>query len=342
MTLFGAKIRRARSLVALALALAAAAIAPALPGYYLARFDLMWLAIIGAASLNLLTGNAGQVSLGQAAFMAIGAYTAVLVDRLTGWSLIATIPAGAASAGLVGFLIGIPSLRFRGFYLALTTLALHFAVRYIGTLSQTLSGGLAGFDLPTPKLGPWSINGDLAWFYLLGAITLSILAVFHNLGRSKIGRAWAAVRDRDIAAAIIGVNVPRYKLLAFLISSLVAGAAGVLQASYVGNVAVETYSLDLAISYVAMIIIGGLGSIAGSVLGALVVTELPFFIQSASALLFGPDSGTSFAIFDLQAGAFGIVIMAFLMFEPDGLIGIIRRTTDAIARRRTPCAQVAS
>jgi branched-chain amino acid transport system permease protein len=312
----------------------AAAVAPALPGYFLARINLIWIAIIGAASLNLLMGNAGQVSLGQAAFMAIGAYTTVLVDRLTGWSLLATLPAGAMAAGLIGFLIGIPSLRFRGFYLALTTLALHFAVQFVGTQSQTLSGGLAGFDLPTPRLGTWTIKGDLSWFYLLGATALATLVVFYNLGRSKIGRAWAAVRDRDIAAAIIGVNVQRYKLLAFLISSFAAGAAGALQANYVGNVAVETYSLDLSISYVAMIIIGGLGSVAGSVLGAVVVTELPFFIQSASALLLGPDSGTSFGIFDLQAGAFGIVIMGFLMFEPDGLAGIARRALEQMAGRR--------
>ncbi len=117
-------------------------------------------------------------------------------------------------------------------------------------------------------------------------------------------------------------------------SSLVAGMAGVLQAYYLGNVAVETYSLDLAISYVAMIIIGGLGSVAGSVLGAIVVTQLPFVIQSASAMLLGPDSGVSFAIFDVQAGAFGLVIVAFLLFEPDGLVGIALRLRGAVARQR--------
>lgn len=296
-----------------------------LPSQYVARANMIWIAIISCAALNLLTGLAGQVSLGHAAFMAVGAYTAVVLQRAGFNDLLFTLPAGAATAALVGLLVGIPSLRLRGFYLALSTLSLHFAVSFLAYRYQTAVGGTAGFILPAPTLGSFPMTGVYRWNVLLAFIGIVVLVVFFNFCRSKVGRAWTAIRDRDLAASIIGINVTRYKLIAFVVSSMVAGIAGVLQAHFIGNVSSDTFSLSVAISYIAMIIIGGMGSvIAGSILGAVVVTQLPYAIQSLATMIQGPDAGTNFAIFDIQAGAFGLVIILFLLFEPAGLVGVAR------------------
>jgi branched-chain amino acid transport system permease protein len=305
------------------------ALAQILPAYFLSRLNFLWIAIISAAGLNLLTGLAGQVSLGQAAFMAIGGYTAAGAYRYFGLDLLISLPLGACLAAIVGFLIGIPSLRLRGFYLALTTLALHFAVAFAANKFQLIAGGTAatGFSIDRAMIGPFRLASDYAWFTVLSAIGLLTLVGFYNLARSKVGRAWTAVRDRDIAAAIIGVDVTRYKLMAFVVSSAVAGGAGVLQAYYLGNVAVESFGLELAISYVAIIIVGGMGSVAGTVLGAIVILQLPFFIQWITAVTVGSGASSNFMIFDLQAGVFGVVIIAFLMFEPDGVVGMVHRLT---------------
>ncbi len=313
-------------------------VAQALPSYYLSRFNFLWIAIISAAGLNLLIGLSGQVSLGQAAFMAIGGYTAAAVHRYLGLDLLVSLPLGAALAAAVGFLIGIPSLRLRGFYLALTTLALHFAAVFAANKFQLLAGDAAstGFSIERAMIGPFRLASDYHWFVLLSFLGLLTLVGFHNLARSKVGRAWTAIRDRDIAASIIGVDVTRYKLLAFVVSSAIAGAAGVLQAYYLGNVAVESFGLELAISYVAIIIVGGMGTVAGTVLGAIVILQLPFFIQWITAITVGSDASNNFIIFDLQAGAFGVVIVAFLLFEPDGVVGIVNRVLGWFRRARKP------
>ena len=305
-----------------------------LPSQYVARVNMIWIAIISCAALNLLTGLAGQVSLGHAAFMAIGAYTTVILQRSGLNDLVFTLPAGAATAAAVGLLVGIPSLRLRGFYLALSTLSLHFAVSFLAYRYQTAIGGTAGFILPAPTLASFPVAGVYRWNILLAFIGIVVLIVFFNFCRSKVGRAWTAIRDRDLAASIIGINVTSYKLIAFLVSSMVAGIAGVLQAHFIGNVSSDTFSLSVAISYIAMIIIGGIGSVVvGSILGAIVVTQLPYLIQGLATFIQGPDAGTNFAIFDIQAGAFGLVIILFLLFEPHGLVGIAR-TVMAKARAR--------
>jgi len=296
-----------------------------LPQPMLARIDMIWIAIISAASLNLLIGLAGQVSLGQAAFMAIGAYAGVVLQRSGVDDLLVGMLCGALLSALIGLLVGLPSLRLRGFYLALTTLALHFAVIFVIYRYQRSVGGEIGFRLNAPTLFGYQIAGVKAWYVLLSVIGVLTLLVFHNLTRSKIGRAWVAVRDRDLAASIIGINVVYYKLMAFVVSSFVAGMAGALQAFYIGSASHSTYSLEMTVSFIAMIIIGGLGSVViGSILGAVIVTQLPFLIQDLSALASGGNA-TNFVVFDLQTGAFGLIIVGFLLLEPDGLVGIWQR-----------------
>ena len=294
----------------------------------LARVNAIWFAVLGALALNLLTGFAGQVSLGSAAFLAIGAYTAAIFDRALHLNILLAVPAAAITAGVVGVLVGIPSLRFKGFYLSLTTLALHFIVIFGVIQYQTAVGGLEGFSLPTQEFGPLRLSGERPWYFLMGAITLIAVIGAINLIRTRVGRAWVAIRDRDIAASIIGIDVARYRLLAFAFTSAIFGATGCLQAYYHGNVASDGFTLDLAISFVAMIIIGGMGSISGSILGAILVTQLSYVIQALVDQIQRLDpslSNLSLGVFSLQSAAYGIVIMVFLMFEPKGLIGIWRR-----------------
>lgn len=294
----------------------------------MSRGNIVFIAVIGAVSLNLLTGVAGQVSLGSAAFLAVGAFTAASTQHAWGLNMWEALPIAFAGAGLLGLLVGLPSLRFRGFYLALTTLAMHFIVLFVLLKYQVAAGGLEGFSLPVQAIGPLVLSDDRSWYYLLGMFAAAAVLVSTNLIRTKVGRAWTAIRDRDIAAAVIGVDVTYYRLLAFTVSSAIFGVAGCLQAYYLGNVSVDGYGLDLAIQYVAMIIVGGLGSTAGAVLGALVVTQLTFVIRTAIESLQQIDpvfNQLSLGIFSLQAAAFGVVIMLVLLFEPKGLIELVRR-----------------
>jgi branched-chain amino acid transport system permease protein len=287
--------------------------------------DAAWIAVVGAISLNLLTGYAGQVSLGQAAFLAIGAYTAVFTMRSLGAGMWLGIPLAGVVSAVVGLIVGLPSLRFRGFYLALTTLGLQFIAGYLLLQYQVNNGGLEGFTLPTQSIGPLALTTDTRWYYFLAVIAIVVILISVNLVRSRTGRAWMAIRDRDIAASIVGVNVARYKLLAFVVSAFLAGVAGALGAYYTGGVSIETFSLSLAITYIAMIIVGGLGSTAGAVIGAVLITALPFWINDLVQAL--PQSWPviqklQLSIFALQTAVFGLIIVAFLVFEPRGIIAI--------------------
>jgi branched-chain amino acid transport system permease protein len=221
--------------------------------------------------------------------------------------------------------VGLPSLRFRGFYLALTTLGLHFIATYVLRRYQVTEGGLEGFQLTTQSIGPIRLNTDLNWYYFLALFAIVTIIVSTNLVRSRTGRAWMAVRDRDIAASIVGVDVTRYKLSAFVVSSFLAGVAGALGAYYRGSVSIDSYDLGLAISYIAMVIVGGLGSTSGSVIGAVLITALPYGIGRVVQGL--PPSWPiidklQLSIFAVQSAAFGLVIVAFLLFEPRGLIAV--------------------
>ncbi len=324
-SLFRTPTRRLVVVVALGLVLA-------IPAFFsptdLAIADVAWITIIGAISLNLLIGYAGQVSLGQAAFLAIGAYTAVFTIRTLHVGMWLGVPLAGVLAAVVGLVIGIPSLRFRGFYLALTTLGLQFIATFVLRQYQVTAGGMEGFSIPTQALGPLKLDSDVKWYYVLAAFGLVTILLSANLVRTRTGRAWMAVRDRDIAASIIGVNVNRYKLLAFVVSSFLAGVGGALGAYYRGNVSIDSYDLSLAIAYIAMIIVGGLGSNAGSVIGAVILTWLPYWISGFVQGL-PPDwpvvNNLQLGIFALQSAVYGVVIVFFLLFEPRGLIAVWRR-----------------
>jgi branched-chain amino acid transport system permease protein len=281
------------------------------------------LAAIGALALNVLTGLAGQISLGHAGFLAAGAFTtAALVERGVVSPLI-TLPAAALCGAVLGLIVGIPSLRLRGLYLALGTLAMHHVVLYVAGEMQARAGGNTGFTIPPARVAGFVVRGTVAWYYVLVAAAAVVLVLVVNLQRSRAGRAFMAIRDRDVAAASVGINVARYKLAAFVWSSAVTAVAGALFAYQRGFVSVEAFGFFVAVEYIAMIIIGGLGTALGAVLGASLVTLLPYGID---ALVAGLSPGAAdYYIFPAKFGAFGLLMALFLIFEPSGLVGIWRR-----------------
>jgi branched-chain amino acid transport system permease protein len=282
------------------------------------------LAAIGALALNLLTGLAGQISLGHAGFIAAGAFTtAVLVESGIRDPFAALLAAAAVGGGL-GLMVGFPALRLRGLYLALATLAMHHVVLWIAGELQNRWGANTGYTIPAPVALGFALKGATAWYYVLAGAAALVLVFAVNLQRSRAGRAWVALRDREIAAESVGIAVARAKLAAFVTSSVLTAIAGVLFAWQRGFVSVEAFGFTVAIEYVAMIIIGGLGSALGAVLGAAFVTLLPYAIDAAVAGLRLPG-GVEYYLFPAKFGAFGLLMAIFLIFEPQGLVGIWRR-----------------
>jgi branched-chain amino acid transport system permease protein len=301
--------------------------------YVIYLMNLTFLAIIGAVGLNLLTGYCGQVSLGHASFLAIGAFVTAILSNRYGAPVWIALPAACLVGAVVGFVVGLPALRFRGIYLAITTLAMHYAIIFVLTSYQANFGSsaTAGISVAAPGIGGYEINGPRAWYYTLLLVSAGVVLFGLNLSRGYIGRAWVAIRDRDIAAASVGINVARFKLLAFVCSATLAALAGSLGAYFTGVVTVEAYTLELAIIYLAMIIVGGMGSIAGGVLGAVFMTLLPFAIERMfEALPHAWRLGTT--SYGLQEAATGVAIIFFLLFEPKGLIEIYRRTAEYFER----------
>ena len=302
----------------------------ALPGgaseYFLHLTNLCLLACIGALGLTILTGFCGQISLGHAAFLAIGAFTTVILNVHLKMPFVVVVPTAAVSGAIVGFIIGLPSLRFRGVYLAISTLAMHYAIIFLCTTYQARFGSSAsaGITIPDPGIGPFRLRGEYAWYYVLLVLVTLVTIACVNLMRTRPGRAWMAIRDRDIAAAALGINLTRYKLAAFMLSASLASVSGCLAAYYSNVVTVEGYTLDLAVIYVAMIIVGGMGSILGGLMGAIFITLLPYGIDSLFGFL--PRSWRfGSTVFGVQVGAVGACIILFLLFEPKGLAEIWRR-----------------
>jgi len=283
------------------------------------------LAAVGAVALMLLTGYAGQISLGHAGLLAAGAFTAGILFKETGAQFWVTLPAAAGVGAALGVIFGLPSLRLRGLYLAVSTLALHFIVIYAGNEYETKRGFSTGIVIDPPQLGGWVLNDPRAWYFVLLAAAAATVLVGVNLVRSRTGRAWRAIHGREAVAEALGISVPRAKLSAFVVSSTLTAVAGCLFAYYRGFVSAEAFSLFLTIQYVAMVIIGGLGSVLGALLGAAFVVLFPFVIEGAMEGL-GLAERLASVVFAVNHAAFGLLMILFLVFEPQGLVGIWRRT----------------
>lgn len=297
---------------------------------------------IGAIGLNLLTGYAGQVSLGHAFFVGLGAYTAAVLSgdpdgRYLGFGItnpLVWIPAAGIVAAVAGFLVAPLATRLRGLYLAIVTLGLVFIGQYFFLEWRSLSGGAqVGRDAATPILfgidltrnGAYTDEQKLYWFFLVVLVVVALLA--RNVARSKVGRAFAAVRDRDIAAGVMGVELSRYKQIAFTISSFYAGVCGSLLFCLNGHVSAEQFGLLLSVQFIAMVLIGGVATISGSIMGAMLIALLPQIAAEVPHLLpfISSSARDSPNIFELEIAMYGVLIIAFLLFEPRGLYGIWMR-----------------
>jgi len=298
----------------------------------------VFLASIGALSLMLLTGFAGQVSLGHAGLIAAGAFTAGILSKEAGLPIYINLPAAAIVGALLGLLFGLPSLRLRGLYLAVSTLALHFAVVYLGGEYETKRGLSSGIMLDPPSLFGWPLTSGRAWYYILLLGAVITLWLCRNILRTRTGRAWGALHAHEAVAAALGIHVPRAKLLAFVISSSMTAVGGALFAYYRGFVSVEAFSLYLSIQYVAMVIIGGMGSLVGALLGAAFVTLFPYAIENLIMALPGASRYAG-SIFAANYAAFGLVMILFLMFEPRGLVGIWHRVVQKLRVVKTSAAK---
>jgi len=299
---------------------------------------------IGAVGLNLLTGYTGQVSLGHAFFVGVGAYVAVYFGTNHGWPLLVWLPAAALIGGLIGALIGPFALRLRGHYLAIVTLGLLFVGEHVFHNWESVTGGGAGSPVTAPlkvgsldfarlEIGSEVYSREQGLFFLVWAVLAVVMLLAHNLIRSRPGRALQAVRDRDIAAEIIGVSLARYKVGAFAVSSMLAALAGALYAVVQQYVSPTEFGsqlgLFLSIQFIAIIIVGGMGTLFGSVLGAFVVGAMPRLIESMSTntdlpFVSGDKGGPSgfLTVFSLNQMLFGVLIVAFLLFEPRGLAAV--------------------
>ena len=293
--------------------------------YLLYVANMIGFAVIAAVGLNLLTGFTGQISLGHAAFAGVGAYTsAILVTRLD-FSFWLSLPFAGLVAALAGLVIGIPSLRVKGLYLCIATLAAQFIFEFIFIHWEKMTQGIRGINVPPPSLGSFLFNTEKRYYFL--TLFMVVLAVVYarNLIRSRVGRAFVAIRDRDLAAEIMGINLFRYKLTAFAISSFYAGIAGALWVGFMRIVNPEHFPFHLSIQYLAMVIVVGLGSVLGSIFGAIFMTLVPELLNVLSGMLKDVFTGTTQLFIPLKEVVFGSLIVIFLIFEPLGLAEVWRR-----------------
>jgi branched-chain amino acid transport system permease protein len=314
--------------------------------FWLSVLDYAGIAAIGAIGLNLLTGFAGQISLGHAAFLGAGAYTAAWVGDDVGLALPVWLAAAALAGGLLGALIGPAALRLRGNYLAIVTLGLVFAAEHVYRNWAGLTGGNAGRAIEPPTallvdfdsldLLGYGASRNQGWFWLIWALVALATLLVANLARGRQGRALKAVRDRDLAAELSGVPIARTKVAAFALSSALAAVGGALLGAYQAFVSPGDWSLVLSIQYVAIVIAGGLGTIYGPLLGALFVGSMPRVIEEYSDAIPGVASGSRgdgfITVFALNQVLFGLLIIGFLMLEPRGLAALGRRVGIRIKR----------
>jgi len=293
--------------------------------YQLSILNEMGIATIGALGLNLLIGYTGQISLGHGAFVAIGAYTSGLLTGKLGIPFIISLPLSGLMAALLGLIVGIPSLRLKGLYLALGTLAFGFVIEYI-LFHWNITQGDLGMAVKRISVGEFQIKTQRQFFYLITALAVLAVVCTKNIVRGKIGRSFIAIRDRDIAAEAMGISLAKYKIMAFGLSSFYAGIAGCLTAHYNRWIVPGSFDISLSIAFIAMIIMGGLGTVLGSVLGAILITGIPHAIVYIVDLLKDAYPELSGFIVDFKLGIFGIIIVGTLLFEPAGLYGIYRRT----------------
>jgi len=278
---------------------------------------IIGITIISVHGLNILTGYCGQISLGHAGFMAVGAYTSAVLTAKLDWSFWAALPCAALAAGMVGLLFGLPSLRIKGFYLIMATIAAHFIIMWVILQLYSVTGGGNGLAVPRPEIGGFVFKSKGSYFYLV--LIIACLGTFFakNLVRTRAGRAFIAIRDNDLAAEVMGVNLLSYKLLAFFIGCVYAGVAGSLLVHYFAFATVDQFPFMNSVWYLGMLIVGGMGSTAGAIFGAVslkLLDELVTIVGPILSAAVAPQAAASLGLIMR-----GLVIIIFLIFEPRGL-----------------------
>lgn len=291
--------------------------------YWLYLACLVAINVASATGLNILTGYTGLVSLGQAAFMGLGAYTVAILQ--TRWNLPfgVNLLAGGFVAMVGGIVVGIPSLRVKGLYLAIATIAASFIAHFLFA-NLAITGGTAGISMQPAQFFGMELDTSFRLYWLIVPVTIIMLIGTANLFRTRIGRAFIAIRDRDISAEVLGIPLLRYKLLSFGLSSFYAGVAGGLWAYFFRVVTPESFPLLMSIFFLAAIIVGGMGSILGGILGAVFMTMVPELLKLIVDLLPGGSEYTVF-LSPVRTMVFGLLIIGFLVFEPLGLAEMWRR-----------------
>lgn len=283
--------------------------------YWLYLLSLMGAYGVVALGLNLLTGLSGQMSLGHAGFFAIGAYvSAISVDKL-GLPFLASLLLAIAAGWLIGLVIGFPAVRLRGLYLAIATLAFGIGTERAIYHFKGLTGGPFGLTVPPPEIFGFRFHSSVRLFYLVLAVVFLAAVFYANISRTHPGRMLIAIRDSEVAATSVGVNIARMKILAFAISAGMAALGGALYAPIIGFISVEHFTLWLSISFVSMIVVGGLGSSIGSFLGAAFVVLLPEVLRG-----FGAQHQL----------IYGLAMILVFVFWPRGLVGLVETIADKL------------
>lgn len=285
--------------------------------YWISVLNLIGIYVIVALGLNLLTGYTGQISLGHAALFAVGAYTSAILTTKYGVSFWLALPAAGCFAALVGIFVGLPALRMKGLYLAIATMGMGFIVEEVIVQWGSVTNGVNGILVSRPTLGSFQFTTDESYYYLILFFVVTLIIVMKNILRTPTGRAFIAIRDSDIAAESMGINLSLYKTAAFSISAFYAGIAGSLFAHFMYFIGPENFNFMVSISFLVMILVGGVGSVHGAVFGAVFITFLPEFISIGKQYLpafIGRQSG-------LEPAVYGLILVLFIRFEPLGLYG---------------------
>jgi branched-chain amino acid transport system permease protein len=292
--------------------------------YIITTINRIGYTIIAVQGLNILTGYTGQISLGQSAFMLVGGYVSTLVVTHLGLSMFLALPIAAVGAGIVGIIFGLPSLRVKGFYLAMATLAAQFIIPWLTkhTFTDYLGGTEGRIPTPVPQIGGFLFNEPSRFIYITLGVLIITTFIAANVSRTRLGRAFVAIRDNDLAAELLGVNLFSYKLRAFFIAAMFAGLAGALKAHYQRAIGTEFgYGLTESIILLGMLVVGGLGTNIGPFLGTsfiIVMQDLSNVVGSDLAAVMPPEM-TARLLTSFRPIFFGLILMFFLVFEPRGL-----------------------
>lgn len=301
--------------------------------YWLGIANSILIAVIGAVGLNILVGFTGQISLGQGGFLAVGAYTSAILSTRAGLPVPLAVLVAVIVTAVIGALFGLPALRLKGLYLAIATLASQEIIMFVVRRWGFLTEDKGYIEVPRLNLFGWQIEREtfeLQWYWILLPVTIVSVFAARNLFRTALGRSFMAVRDQDIAAEAIGVNLTRAKVTAFAVSSGFVGLSGALSAYYTETVTWERFTLDVSVLYLAMIIVGGLGSIAGSVYGAVFMMLLPALLTEVGDKVRDTAPFIAEQLPAIKNAVFGLAIIAFLLVEPRGLDRIWSRIKDYV------------